>query len=227
MYYFFMCLKFEIKILIKKKSRISYLAKSCHAIYHERWTIYRGLQMCFSRSPIIFILNIFFKLTFLMISILSRFKCLGSYLSKLSHVYNDRFFFDRANVNGNWRGPTDASWRIVQSWWSGHGFSCDGGAMTLNHRPPSSAGVPQDSPSFLLSIPVPIPVSDNCHYLARNIVKTRATVAAGRRYERPPSSLPRSRTRHATRGGSRAVTSTLQNRWVTPLWHDVFLLSRD
>jgi len=177
----------------------------------------------FTRSPIIFILNIFFKLVFLTISILSRFKCL---VLMFRHCpYNDRFFFDRANVNGNWRGPTDASWRIVQSWWSGHGFSCDGGAMTLNHRPPSSAGVPQDSPSFLF--PVPIPISDNCHYLTRNIVKTRATVAAGRRYERPPSSLPRSRTRHATRGGSRAVTSTLQNRWVTPLWHDVFPLSRD
>ncbi|XP_039305607.1 uncharacterized protein LOC113004804 isoform X3 [Solenopsis invicta] len=83
--------------------------------------------------------------------------------------------------------------------------------MTLNHRPPSSAGVPQDSPSFLL--PVSILISDDCRYLVGNIVKTRVIVAAGRRHERPRSPLPRSRTRHATRRGSRTVTSTLQNRF--------------
>jgi len=109
-------------------------------------------------------------------------------------------------------------WRIlVRSWWPGHGFSCDGGAMTLNHRPPSLAGVPQDSRSFLLPVPVPIPVSDDYRYLARNIVKTHVTIVTERRDERPPS-LPRSWACHATRRGTRAVTSTLQNRWVISLW---------
>lgn len=128
------------------------------------------------------------------------------------------FVCDRARVDGNRRGP-NASWRFVRSWWSGHGLNCDGGAMTLNHRPPSLVGVLQDS---LLLHPVSVPnlISDNdCRYSARNVVKTRATVAVGRRYERPFSSLPgSSRTRHAPRGGSRTVTSTFQNRWVTLLF---------
>jgi len=134
---------------------------------------------------------------------------------RYTFIYNKRFlFFSRTGVDRDRQGPTDASWRIVRSWWPGHGLTCDGGAMTLNHRPPSSRRVPQDSPSLPLWVPVPIPVSGN-DCLVGNAVKTRASVAAGRRYERPFSSLPRSsRTRHAPRGSSRVVITSLQNRWV-------------
>jgi len=91
--------------------------------------------------------------------------------------------------------------------------------MTLNHRRPSpSAGVPKDSASFPLPAPTLIPIrpfDDGRHSSRSNVAITCATVTDWRRHERSVSSLPRSsRARHASRGGSRAAASTLQNRWV-------------